>query len=158
MAKKSAQGFTLIEVMMVVAILGVLASVAMPTFRGYTKRAKVSEAMVLLGSCRNQIQEVYTSGSNLPGVGNWGCEASNPTRFVSSIEISSVGVVKITLGNQIHDLSLSSHYVTMAPLNGAGNVMSDLDLGSPVRRWRCGSTTDGTDLKNDYLPSTCRGL
>lgn len=94
--KASAQGFTLIEVMIVVAVIGILASVAMPTFRGYTARAKVSEAIVLLANCRNQIQEIYTSGGNLPGPDGFGCEATNPSRYVASISTSNEGLVKVT--------------------------------------------------------------
>lgn len=150
-------GFTLIEVMIVVAVLGIIAAIAMPAFQGYQLRAKVSEGLLLFTNCRNQIQEVYLSGSDLPGADNWGCEATNPSRFVSSISTSNEGVVTITFGNQVNDLRLSQHYITFAPLNGAGGVMADANLGTPVRRWRCGSTADGTDVKADWLPSTCRG-
>lgn len=156
--KAGAQGFTLIEVMIVVAVIGILASVAMPTFRGYSARAKVSEAIVLLANCRNQIQEIYTSGGDLPGPDGFGCESTNPSRYVASISTSNEGVVKVTLSSQTGDLRLSLRYITYAPLNGADNVMSDSDLGNPVRRWRCGATADGTDLKAEFLPSSCRGL
>jgi type IV pilus assembly protein PilA len=150
-------GFTLIEVMIVVAIIGIIASVAMPSMRNYAARAKVTEALMLLNNCRNQIQEVYTSGSDLPGADNWGCEATNPSKYVASVSTTDNGVVKVRLGNQVGDLRLAQFDITLAPLNGAGQPMDEDDLGTPVRRWRCGSTVDGTDLKRDFLPSSCSG-
>jgi type IV pilus assembly protein PilA len=150
-------GFTLIELMIVVAIVGILASVAMPQFRDYAARAKVSEALVQLTNCRNIIQEVYLSGGSLPGIGNWGCEAENPSKFVERITTTENGIAVVTLGGQIGDLRLSQKDITMAPLNASNNVMTDIDMGTPVRRWRCGNTTDGTDLDHNYLPSSCRG-
>ena len=150
-------GFTLIELMIVVAIVGILASVAMPQFRDYTARAKITEALVQLTNCRNIIQEVYLSGGSLPGIGNWGCEAENPSKFVERITTTDNGIVVLTVGGQIGDLRLSQKDITMAPLNASNNVMTDIDMGTPVRRWRCGSTTDGTDLDHNYLPSSCRG-
>ena len=158
MERRSSQsGFTLIEVMIVVAIIGILAAVAMPMFRDYSARAKVTEAMVQLTNCRNIIQEVYMSGGSLPGVDSWGCEAENPSKFIERISTTNEGVVKVTLSSNVADLRLAFHDITMAPMNSAGTPMSDLDMGSPVRRWRCGSPADGTDLSNNFLPASCRG-
>jgi type IV pilus assembly protein PilA len=150
-------GFTLIELMITVAIIGILASIAMPAFRDYAARAKVTEALVQLTNCRNIIQEVYISGGSLPGIGNWGCEAENPSKFVERITTTENGIALVTLGGQISDLRLSQKDVSLAPMNAAGAVMTDIDVGSPVRRWRCGSPTDGTDLNHNFLPSSCRG-
>ena len=157
MSRRLQPGFTLIELMIVVAIIGILASVAMPAFRDYAARAKVSEALVQLTNCRNIIQEVYVSGGGLPGIGNWGCEQENPSKFVERITTTTEGIVVVTLGGQIGDLRLSQKDITMSPMNSSNAVMSDLDLGSPVRRWRCGSPADGTDLNPNFLPSSCRG-
>ena len=151
-------GFTLIEVMMVVAIIGVLASVAMPAARDYAARAKVSEALIQMNNCRNTIQEVYMSGGALPGVDSWGCEAENPSKFVERISTTNEGIVVVTLGGQVGDLRLAFHDVTMAPINGSNQLMADVDMGSPVRRWRCGSPGDGTDLNPNFLPASCRGI
>ena len=158
MERRGQSGFTLIEVMIVVAIIGILASVAMPAFRDYSARAKVSEALVQLTNCRNVVQEVYVSGGALPGIGNWGCEADNPSKFVERISTDQNGIVFVTLGGQIADLRLSQKDITMAPLNSSNAVMTDIDAGTAVRRWRCGSPTDGTDLNPNFLPSSCRGL
>jgi type IV pilus assembly protein PilA len=150
-------GFTLIELMIVVAIIGILASIAMPAFRDYAARAKITEALVQLTNCRNIIQEVYLSGGSLPGIGNWGCEAENPSKFVERITTTENGIVVLTVGGQVGDLRLSQKDITMAPMNSANAVMTDIDVGTPVRRWRCGSITDDTDLNHNFLPSSCRG-
>ena len=150
-------GFTLIEVMIVVTIIGILAAVAMPAFRDYTARAKVTEALVQMATCRNTVQEIYMSGGALPGVDNWGCEAQNPSKFVERISTTNEGIVKVTLSSNVGDLRLAFHDISMTPINSAGQPMNDTDIGSPVRRWRCGLPADGTDLNVNFLPSSCRG-
>jgi len=150
-------GFTLVEVMLVVAIIGIIAMIAMPEIRGYQARAKVSEAMLLITNCRNQIQEVYLSGSDLPIAGEWGCEAEQPSKYVERIDTRAGGIVVVTLSNAVGDGRLAIHNITLAPLSRTGDLMGDDDLGSPVRRWRCGSPADGTDVLPQLLPSSCRG-
>jgi type IV pilus assembly protein PilA len=151
------KGFTLIEVMIVVAVMGILVSILMPQVRSYQARAKVSEAVLAFSNCRNLIHEVYLSGSSTPGADNWGCEVEKPSRYVERIRTDDAGIIRITLGNEVGDLRLAIHDITLAPLNGSGMLMREEDLGSPVRRWRCGSTIDGTDVKPDFLPASCRG-
>jgi len=84
--KRSIQkGFTLIELMIVVAIIGILAAVALPAYQDYTKRAKLSEVILAASACRTSVTEVYQSGSasQAPGADGWGCETgagtSNPS-------------------------------------------------------------------------------
>jgi type IV pilus assembly protein PilA len=155
--RRAQAGFTLPELLIVVAIIGVLAALMMPSIRGYAARAKVAEAMLMITQCRNQVSEGYAYGSDLPDANAWGCEVDNPSRYVDSIRTSYRGKITLKLGNEIGDLRLSLADITLTPLNGAGQEMDDVDLGTPIRRWRCGSAADGTDLKHDYLPSTCRG-
>jgi prepilin-type N-terminal cleavage/methylation domain-containing protein len=154
---KTQRGFTLPELLIVAGVIGILAALVMPSIRGYNARAKVSEAMLMIFQCRNQVSEVYASGADIPAPNSWGCEADKPSRYVDSLYTKDDGIIVVRLGNEIGDLRLSLHEITLAPLNGSGNLMGENDLGTPIRRWRCGNATDGTDIKIDYLPSSCRG-
>src|SRR5205823_8479012 len=83
------KGFTLIELMIVVAIIGILAAVALPAYQDYTIRAKMSEVILAMSSCRTSITEVYQSGPTTPPlVDGWGCEiltTSQQTKFVNAV-------------------------------------------------------------------------
>src|ERR671924_1674928 len=68
------KGFTLIELMIVVAIIGILAAVALPAYQDYTVRAKMSEVILAMSACRTSITELYQTGGTPPGANNWGCE------------------------------------------------------------------------------------
>src|SRR5689334_5827307 len=79
--KQLQQGFTLIELMIVVAIIGILAAVALPAYQDYTVRAKMSEVILAMSACRTSITEVYQSGpGSAPGNDGWGCEITTTSQ------------------------------------------------------------------------------
>ena len=154
--KRIQQGFTLIELMIVVAIIGILAAVALPAYQDYTIRAKMSEVILAASSCRTTITETWQSGGTTPGAGNWGCEGVT-SKYVGNITTSNDGKVTVTVQN----LGAVTGVVTMVPMGAPGNVVltaGDMSAGTAIFAWRCGSTADGTSISNRYLPATCRGV
>jgi type IV pilus assembly protein PilA len=147
-------GFTIVEVMIVTMIIGVLAALVLPSIRVSTARVKMSEAILALSTCKNVITELYNSGGDPPGAGNWSCEANGVSVYVDSITTSEEGVIKASLRG-FKDLRIDTHDLTLAPLDNTGNLPAG--GGSTVRRWRCGSPIDGTNVFPQYLPGTCRG-
>jgi type IV pilus assembly protein PilA len=151
------QGFTLIELMIVVAIIGILAAVALPAYQDYTIRAKMSEVVLGMAGCRTPITEVYQSGSSAPGANNWGCEISAGTgsKYLNSLATDANGVV--TAKVQSISTSVDGSLVTLQPLASAASGATYSGSVQTLFGWRCGSTTDGTTVPLKYLPSSCRG-
>jgi type IV pilus assembly protein PilA len=154
-------GFTLIELMIVVAVVGILAAVALPAYQNYTVRAKVSEVILALTGCRTTVTEVYQSGSTTaPGPDGWACElgGSTATKYVSSVTTSADGVASATAQNI--SAAVNGLVVTLAPLAPpAPGTPAVFTPGSSqsLYGWRCGSSADGTTINARFLPSSCRG-
>jgi len=157
MTRRRAQsGFTFIELMAVVAIMGIMVVLVMPNIKNYTMRAKVSEAIVALSSCRTAVSEIYVSGSPIPPE-TWGCSGGR-SQYVESIDVDDAGVIRVFTSAILGDSRVAIKYITLAPLSRAGVPMNSDDQGNAVFRWRCGNTADGTDLTDiSFLPSSCRG-
>ena len=154
--KRSARGFTLIELMIVVTIIALLSAVALPAFQNYTVRTKMSEAILAASACRAYVAEIYQTASSSPGAGNWGCETTIGSKYVAAVATDDNGRVMVTVQNM--SAEVNGLVVTLVPLKTAGTAASSADIGSPLYGWRCGdSATDLTTVPVKYLPGSCRG-
>src|SRR5688572_20487960 len=152
--KQLQKGFTLIELMIVVAIIGILAAVALPAYQDYTVRAKMSEVILAMSACRTSITEVYQTGGDTPTADNWGCEQGVASKYVQQINTSVDGVVSATIRGINTDVD--GKIVTLTPLKGPGDPANfNADKGTGLFGWLCGGT--GTNLSTKYLPGSCRG-
>jgi type IV pilus assembly protein PilA len=157
MKKRLQQGFTLIELMIVVAIIGILAAVALPAYQDYTIRAKMSEVILALSACRTSITEVYQSGGSPPAPNGWGCEAATASsKYVNGVSSDANGLVTATV--QGIAAAVDTTVVSLQPLStNAQGATWGANSGSGLFGWRCGASSDGTTTSAKYLPGSCRG-
>jgi type IV pilus assembly protein PilA len=152
--KRIQQGFTLIELMIVVAIIGILAAVALPAYQDYTKKAKVSEVVLAASACRTAITETVQSATALPAADAWGCEitSGSGTKFVDTISTSAAGVVTVTATG----LGDANGTIKLAPCsNSAATTFAACTAptaGQTVAVWVCGPGT----MPAKYLPGSCK--
>src|SRR5688572_18059244 len=115
--KQIQKGFTLIELMIVVAIIGILAAVALPAYQDYTVRAKISEVILAMSACRTSITEVYQTGGTPPTANSWGCESGVASKYVNGLATDANGKVTATVTGINTDVN--GAFVTLVPLANA---------------------------------------
>ena len=163
------KGFTLIELMIVVAIIGILAAVALPAYQDYTARAKLSEAILAASACRTSITEVYQSGGTGPAANGWGCEVTaggtGSSKYVNQISTTADGVIQVTVTGTVDSAAapgavnsaVNGRSIQLVPLAAAGTPATWVaNSGSSLFGWTCGPTAvNGIPAK--FLPGSCRG-
>ena len=141
------KGFTLIELMIVVAIIGILAAIAIPAYQDYTIRSKVSEALVAAAPAKTAVSEYYISQGNMPPtVADAGFEVNIDSQYVQSVTMPATGANTVTLRVSVKDLGGTT---------AAGDYFHLDGTGSSARvDWDCNSVAGQVETK--YLPADCR--
>ena len=166
--KKVQQGFTLIELMIVVAIIGILAAIAIPAYQDYTIRAQVTEGLNLASSAKTAVAETFSATSNWPGTNTAaGLDAAGNIRgkYVEQVEVGTGGQITITFGLQAHS-AIDTETLILTPYSSANGDVA----------WQCGSwdmstasgltiasgataqgANQGGSTDQKYRPANCRG-
>lgn len=154
------QGLTLIELMIVIAVIGILGALALPAYQDYTIRAKVSEMLLAANGCKTAVTEAISSSSaadvsaTLPKA----CD-SQSSKYVSAIAVDANGVITVT-GNQdalLGSTSGSANAIALTPLQTADTpIKGSTDGGKSISGWRCGPASSNP-LPTKYLPASCKG-
>ncbi len=146
---KKQQGFTLIELMIVVAIIGILAAIAIPAYQDYTIRAQVSEGLNLAGGAKAAVTEYYQDSGDLATTNaEAGLETNTEIagKYVTQVGVGgdgsgTAGEIEITYGNDVNRLIKTKTLLLTPDTTNAGSV-----------EWECSST----EIENKHLPAACR--
>ena len=147
--KSAQQGFTLIELMIVIAIIGILAAIALPAYQDYTVRAKMSEPLAALSEAKTSYTEYFSSNAVEPaGNSVAGIKTDRTSKYLSKIEVTAdEAIITATIPD------------TNVPWTGDQTITlsGTIDATTGTINWICGVAGTGTPVATKYLPSTCRG-
>ena len=146
--KKVQQGFTLIELMIVVAIIGILAAIAIPAYQDYLNRSKMTEVLSAVSACKTSVAEYAAAKNVLPkDITESGCSNAT-TQYTASLDVVAGGIIQATIQNIAAE---GAKIVQMAPSKTAMPTYSAAANGDPILGWQC--SYSGTAK---YVPATCR--
>ena len=141
------KGFTLIELMIVIAIVGILAAVALPAYQDYTVRAKMSEPLALLGEGKTSVTEYFIANGTMPTTPEQaGIRTAIGTAIVSEMDMSASGTLTVTM--------VSDPTAGLGDAAGQSIIFTVTDTTEGTVEYQC---IPGTGMATKYLPANCRG-
>ena len=156
------KGFTLIELMIVVAIIGILAAVALPAYQDYTVRARVSEVILAASSCRTAITDTVQNapGNNVSAALADSCKIQ-ATKFVkANANAADANGVITVVGNEANlkgDTSATANTIELKPYVDGTALVGTTDGGKTITEWKCGPAPAANNpMPIKYLPGSCK--
>jgi type IV pilus assembly protein PilA len=142
---KTEQGFTLIELMIVVAIIGILAAVAVPMYLDYTVRTQVASGLTLSSAAKASVTEYFQDQGAFPSsnaLAGLSAPANIAGKYVSQVEVTGAGLIEVTFAGPDVNTKILNAVLTMTPTDSGGSVL-----------WGC---TGDVTLADKWLPPACR--
>ena len=147
--KKIQKGFTLIELMIVVAIIGILAAVAIPAYQDYLKRSKITEVAAAAGACKTSYSEYIASKNAYPANADVaGCSATKTT-YVDGLTVATTDIQALIKGV---DATVNGKFLGLQAQEAPGTVLSAAD--KTIAAWKCYTNAGTTEYK--FFPANCR--
>ena len=145
--KRVQQGFTLIELMIVVAIVGILAAIALPAYQDYTVRAKVSEGLARMAEAKTSIAEYFSANGTFPPSASSAGFNTAQAGYVASMNCGGGTCDKVVLQFNNKEPNLNTKQIGLSGFAQNGQIV-----------WKCKTDTITTNaVPNKYLPASCRG-
>ena len=167
--KKMQQGFTLIELMIVVAIIGILAAVALPAYQDYTIRAQITEGPAMTGGLKSAIGDFYSAKgawptdnaeaicgvTPAPSTCTGSASTDNKGNYISEVEVIDGGM-QITFGNKANAKIAAKTLAIVPGVDAAGNISWICGTAATPTGVTKATSTAATDVDSRYLPSSCK--